>query len=456
MRALADSIPGPDPGPDPGPGLDTLADREATFDVLVVGGGPAGTTTALGLARLGLRVGLCEPAPPRRPKCCGQCLNPRVGAILERFGVLDAIGELAVGRTRRFEWRVEHHPDRREAHPRPREPGLDVGLDRSEPGWIVRREDLDERLWIAAVAAGAVPLRGVSAHVEQRCDEPAGDLRNGSSGGARAGIRAATHAATHAAIHAGTHAGTGEAPRVVRLDDALGGSRRIAARLVVGADGLGSGVARATGCAGRARVGRKFGFSGSIRAPEESLRRAVVAGCIHMRSIAGGYLGLVREDDGTVHVAGLVGPNAASRRPEAFVAEVLGLSEPPSLERPTACGPLPWRPRRITCPGVVLVGDASGYIEPFTGEGMAWAIEGAAALVDAVAEHGLGEAGRGAYVRRHRAAIARRQRTCRHLASILERPALVASAWRLADRVRLADRAFDGLGRRVAAGLVRA
>ncbi|MHC4833386.1 MAG: hypothetical protein ACYTFH_05775 [Planctomycetota bacterium] len=157
-----------------------------------------------------------------------------------------------------------------------------------------------------------------------------------------------------------------------------------------------------------------------------------------MRSFEGGYLGLVREEDGTVHVAGLVGSRAARRRPQEFLADALGLAEAPRLERATACGPLPWSPRRIAGPGVVLVGDAAGYVEPFTGEGMAWAIEGLAE-----------------YAHRRRSIIAR-QRTCRRLAALLDRPRLVAATWRLAGRLGLAEAAVATWGRRVAAELVRA
>ena len=398
---------------------------EGEIDVLVVGGGPAGTLTALGLARLGHRTVLCERAPPRRPKCCGQCLNPRVAGILDRFGLLGMVDELAVGRTDRFEWRVESRGERGGRPRAPDTPPLPprrVALEATRPGWIVRREDLDERLWHAAVAAGARPLRGVAAHVGPRRDDR----------------------------------------REVRLVDAAGASRRVRAQLVVGADGLGSGVARATGLADGASVGRKFGFSGAWSASESSRLAGLAAelaaeleeGCIHMRSFEGGYLGLVREEDGTVHAAGLVGSRAARRRPQEFLADALGLAEAPRLERATACGPLPWSPRRIAGPGVALVGDAAGYVEPFTGEGMAWAIEGAATLVEAIADLGPSTAGLAEYARRRRS-IALRQRTCRRLAALLDRPRLVATAWRMAGRLRLAEAAVAALGRRVAAELVR-
>src|SRR2546423_14168254 len=57
-------------------------------DVLVVGGGPAGASSAFQLARRGVRVRVLERARFPRPKPCAECLSPQASRILADMGVL--------------------------------------------------------------------------------------------------------------------------------------------------------------------------------------------------------------------------------------------------------------------------------------------------------------------------------------------------------------------------------
>jgi menaquinone-9 beta-reductase len=61
------------------------------YDVIVIGGGPAGSATALFLARSGHKVMLLDQATFPRDKVCGEFISPAADPILDELGVLSAI-----------------------------------------------------------------------------------------------------------------------------------------------------------------------------------------------------------------------------------------------------------------------------------------------------------------------------------------------------------------------------
>jgi flavin-dependent dehydrogenase len=74
-----------------------------------------------------------------------------------------------------------------------------------------------------------------------------------------------------------------------------------------------------------------------------------------------------------------------------------------------------------------VLGDAAGYVEPLTGEGMAWALESgreAASLACDSIEH-FDAQSRVRWERRHREIVARAQRRCTLIAAGLKKPLLV-------------------------------
>lgn len=162
-----------------------------------------------------------------------------------------------------------------------------------------------------------------------------------------------------------------------------------------------------------------------------------------------GYIGAVMQADGHVHLAALV---KAADRASASPAEVLTIaaSSHPAfaqllrdtsisemLGRAIAAGPMPWRTRAIASGRIALVGDAAGYVEPFTGEGMTWAIESAGMLARSIECSG-GAWNRDAadmYARMWNARIAGAQRMCRWISAGLERPMLSRMLHRVAARV---------------------
>jgi menaquinone-9 beta-reductase len=67
----------------------------SSYDVIVIGGGPAGCATALDLNRRGYNVALCDQAKFPRDKVCGEFISPGADPILKQLGVLSAIESLA-------------------------------------------------------------------------------------------------------------------------------------------------------------------------------------------------------------------------------------------------------------------------------------------------------------------------------------------------------------------------
>lgn len=188
------------------------------------------------------------------------------------------------------------------------------------------------------------------------------------------------------------------------------------------------------------------GLAGGESTPEEGSRiGAGVVVCaadapeffhpraIHMAVARGGYVGLVRVEDDRLDVAAAFdplfmkaagGPGSAA---ETILREV-GWPIPPGLaEAPWRGTPaLTRRPVRLAKRGVFVVGDAAGYVEPFTGEGMAWAVMSAAALAPIAAR--AAERWEDSHARdwesSHRRLIGRRQSGCRMMARVLRSPFL--------------------------------
>ncbi len=193
-------------------------------------------------------------------------------------------------------------------------------------------------------------------------------------------------------------------------------------------------VIAATGLAGRVDEGEAAWEPGSRigagvvidDAPSEYDRHV-----IHMACGAAGYVGLVRLEDrrldiaaaldpAAVKVAGGPGPLARRILAEAGFAPVPGLETAPWKGTPHLTRSAP----SLGGERLFRLGDAAGYVEPFTGEGMAWALAGAT-LVAPVVEEALGRWDPSLLRRweaEYRRAVTRRQLVCRLTAAVLRRP----------------------------------
>jgi flavin-dependent dehydrogenase len=231
----------------------------------------------------------------------------------------------------------------------------------------------------------------------------------------------------------GTFAALGEELGVARRVILRQGEQRqeARARLVLGAVGLGGpGLAGernlTTAVAGGSRIG-----AGAVVDQAPGFYRT---GTVFMGCGTGGYLGLVRQQDGRLNLAAAfdVAFVQESGGPGPAAAAMLGEIGWPSL---TGLSELTWRgtpklTRQAACPAtarVLLLGDAAGYVEPFTGQGIAWALAAGAAVAPLAAR--AAARWRPEFVAEwatlYGSLITRRQRLCRLAARVLRCPSLV-------------------------------
>jgi flavin-dependent dehydrogenase len=372
--------------------------RDLRADVLIVGAGPAGSASAVLLARQGLAVVLIDRAAFPRDKPCSEYLSPEAVRVLDRLGVVSDLERAGarplVGTIVRGPLGARLHGIFAEARPRP---GRATGLS-------VPRTVLDARLVQAAREAGAIVLERTA--LEELLYD----------GGAVAGAVA----------------GDAEGRRLIR------------ARLVIGADGLRSAVAQRLGVRRGGRL-RRYALVAHV----EAVRDLGDSAEMHVGSQ--GYVGLNRIGDDLANVA-LVVPAAriqgARARAHDFFFECLeqfpgvrGRVDPQRLQRPVlATGPFDMRARRVIADGALLVGDAADFFDPFTGEGICAALRGA----ELVAQHGAAalEAWGPVRVQRLEAYAAARRRAFLGKWAV-ERLIGYAMEW-----PSLFDRAVDRLGRR--------
>src|SRR5437764_5584823 len=351
-------------------------------DVAIVGAGPGGSTLAALLARRGVSVALIDRDAFPRDKLCGEFLS------YDALPVVDALGVALPDAPHIARCRIVA-----------RHRTYDFDLPHSARG--VSRMLLDDLLFRTAVAAGATPITAVA--TELRAGEvvlassPAGpgSFRRGAGGG-----DAAHPAAGTAALRVRARVVAGAWGRWGRFDQQL-------ARSFV-----------------RDRAHRNFGF-------KRHYRGATDASVIELHSFRRGYLGVAAVEHGVTNICGLVHASRLAHhkgRWDTFVDEIRG--EEPALESmyarytPAQEGflssePVIFRARSAVEHGIFMVGDASGIVDPLTGNGMAMAIQSALVAAPFVVD-ALGQdraRAENAYRQRHHDLFAKRLHCSRRASS---------------------------------------
>jgi flavin-dependent dehydrogenase len=305
----------------------SLADAaRERWGALVVGAGPAGSLTARELARLGVRVLLVDRSAFPRWKVCGCCLLQPGLSTLSHLGLGDLPRRLGAIPLTAVRFSV------RGVHARIPMTG----------GVALSREAFDAGLIEAAITAGVQFLPETAARL-QTCQP---DWREVSF----------------------QHSGQ---------------SASASARIVVAADGLGGQLAVQEPRLGvRVRESSRIGAGCVLEADSE----CVQSGTIEMACGRAGYVGLVRLEDKRVCCAAALDFSAV-RHAGPGSAAVAVLKEAGGW-LPARLADAPWRGtppltrslKTHWAERLFIVGDAAGYVEPFTGEGMAAALASARAL----------------------------------------------------------------------------
>jgi geranylgeranyl reductase family protein len=373
-------------------------------DVLVVGAGPAGSAAAAALARAGRDVLLVEARAHPRPKACAEYASPRIAEELAILGVPDQV------------WRANALPLRGMRVIRGRD-AVDMRYQDAtgpRPAWGLDRQAFDVTLAEHAVASGANLLEHASF-----------DDVHWRGGQDAAGGRVV-----------GASLRTADGRVTVRCG------------WLIGADGARSRVSQ--------RVARERGM-GMLRrlglvAHYEAVPELADHGEMHVGR--DWYVGLAPLSGGRLNV-GMALPLDGERRPaeERFQAAIDGI--PAVAERLhgrrrltpiRGASPIAHRVAGIAGRGWMLVGDAAGFIDPFTGEGIYRALRSARAAAEAL-DIGDDEGAAKRYrVARRDAFAAKDALTWLVQGMLAARPVMGYALRRLAARPRLATQLGSALG----------
>lgn len=320
------------------------------LDVLIAGAGPAGAIAARQLAQSGARVLLVDRETFPRDKLCGDTLNPGAVRLLDSLGLSGGPLETAQPLAG---WRVTG-------------PGasVDARYERGRVGVALTRRDLDMWLMQQAVAAGARFEQGLTVQ----------DALTEEVGGATV-------------------------VRGLILRSASGTVTRMPAIVTIGADGRRSAVARSVGLGTHPQRPRRWAygtyFSGAGGCEQV---RTGASGCEQVRTGAlgemhvrpGWYCGIAPMGDGRVNVCVVTDRREGADDPLALIGRYLAsdvvlrerFADAECVAPVMVLGPLAVDVATPGVSGLLLSGDAAGFVDPITGDGVNLAMQGAVLVAD--------------------------------------------------------------------------
>jgi flavin-dependent dehydrogenase len=334
----------------------------AAADVLVAGAGPAGAAAAIAAARRGLEVILIDRARFPRDKPCGEGLMPAALEALARLRLL--------GRVRAIGQPLEAIGLQLAGQPGARAAIDAIGVERLKLDALLVETARNE--------AGVTLFEGVQAIAPMK-----------------------------------------DGDRVIGLHTSLGPLR---AKFVVCADGLRSPLRAQLGLAENRRRRSRLGLRAHYRAPALPFGRAVQVILdgeleLYVTPVGGNRLQLAALGDERVFEKNSLNASSFHDRMKQRFPDLL------PLDRPLGAGPFEQHAKSVIAGGALLCGDAAGYVDAITGEGVGLALQQGLAAADAMA---LGDLPR--YAEAHREIVRSADRLTRLVLFLSEHPFIARRA----------------------------